>query len=123
MKKDKITLKNMAFFAYHGTHPGEAELGQRFFIDVEMYTDLSTAAKTDDLTKTINYKKVFSCVKELVENRRFMLIEALGQAIANKILTEFPAEKVCIRVRKPSSPLQGIIDYVEVEIWRKKNKS
>ena len=121
--KDKITLKNMAFFGYHGTHPGEAELGQRFFIDVEIYTDLSIPAKKDDLTQTIDYKKVFNCVKELVENRRFMLIEALGESIANEILSEFSAEKVCIRVRKPSSPLQGIIDYVEVEIWReKKNK-
>lgn len=122
MNKDKITLKNMAFFAYHGTHPGEAELGQRFFIDVEMHTDLSIAAKSDDLTATIDYKKVFNCVKELVENRRFMLIEALAEAIANEILTQFSTEIVCIRVRKPSSPLQGIIDHVEVEIWREKSK-
>lgn len=121
MNNDKITLKNMAFYAYHGTHPGEVELGQRFFIDVEMYTDLSKAGEKDDLTKTIDYKLVFNCVKEVVEKRRFELIEALGETIAKEILKKFPAEKVCIRVRKPSSPLQGIIDYVEIEIWREKN--
>jgi dihydroneopterin aldolase len=35
-KTIKIMLKNCSFYAYHGVFPAEKEIGQRFFVDVEL---------------------------------------------------------------------------------------
>lgn len=37
---DKIILKNMQFYGFHGLFPEENKLGQRFQVDVELFTDL-----------------------------------------------------------------------------------
>lgn len=115
---DKIVLKNMAFYGYHGTNAHEAELGQRFFLDIEMFADLSRGICSDDLEKTVNYKSVFEEIRHIAQNERFHLLESLADHIAHTILKKYNLERVIIRVRKPSVPLDGILDYVEVEVDR-----
>lgn len=117
---DRISLKNMVFFGYHGVLPAEQELGQRFMIDVCLHTDLAPAGQADDLALTVNYAEVYDIIKDITENRRFKLIEALAQQIAAVILESFPVQKVAVTVRKPSAPVAGILDYAEVSIVRSK---
>ena len=117
---DCITLKNMVFYGYHGVLPAEQELGQRFFVDVRLSADLRAAGQTDDLQCTINYAAVYSVVKEIVENRRFLLLEAVAESIAREILAGFPVEQVEVAVRKPSAPVAGVLDYAEVSIARRR---
>jgi dihydroneopterin aldolase len=116
--RDRISLRNMAFFAYHGVAPTEKLQGQRFFVDVDLFLDLSRAGAHDDIHSTVDYEGVFGVVKDHVEGKRFHIIEALADTVARSLLAEFPVERVTIRVRKPSVPLQGILDYTEVEITR-----
>jgi dihydroneopterin aldolase len=108
----------MAFFAYHGVAQTEKLQGQRFFVDVDLYLDLSKAAEGDQFRHTVDYEGVFNSVKDHVEGKRFHIIEGLAQAVAQSLLEEFPVEKVTVRVRKPSVPIQGILDHTEVEITR-----
>ena len=110
----------MAFFAYHGMAPTEKLQGQRFFVDVDLYLDLAQAGEGDDIRSTVDYEGVFRTVKDHVEGKRFHIIEALAEAVARSLLRNFPVEKVTVRVRKPSVPIQGILDYTEVEITRGK---
>ena len=43
---DRIVLKNMAFYGYHGNLASEQEQGQRFFVDVAVsYTHLTLPTK------------------------------------------------------------------------------
>ena len=111
-------MKNIAFYGYHGTNAHEAELGQRFFMDVEMSLDLGEAIAADDLDRTVNYKAVFEDVRKIAENERFRLLESLAESIACTILERYRVERVVIRIRKPSVPLEGILDHVEVEVDR-----
>ena len=46
---DKIVLKNMGFFGYHGNLESENSQGQRFFVDVTILIDLTKAGQSDDL--------------------------------------------------------------------------
>ena len=115
---DRITLKNMAFYGFHGTDAHEAELGQRFFIDVDMFLDLGNGIATDELEKTVNYKSVFEDIESIARSSRFHLLESLAHSIARTILTRYELDRIVIRIRKPSVPLQGILDHVEVEIER-----
>lgn len=116
---DKIVMKSLAFFGYHGVMEEEETLGQKFFIDIELYTDLNKAGQSDKVEDTVHYGEVYWVVKDIVENKRFKLIEALADNIAESILNDFTlVQGINVVVRKPEAPVPGIFDYVAVEIRR-----
>lgn len=121
MGHDVIRLHNMPFYGRHGVNPEEQTLGQRFEIDVELHLDTRPAAKQDDLRLTINYAHVYRDVKRIVEDERFDLIETLAETIALHLGRRFAPEAVRVCVRKPHAPIQGVFDYVAVEIERTKD--
>ncbi len=41
MGADRITLKSLVFYAYHGVFEAEKELGQKFEVDVDMRGGIS----------------------------------------------------------------------------------
>jgi len=120
---DIIRLKNITFYAHHGFYEAERELGQKFEVDIELRCDLHQAAQEDDLKKTMDYRAIFQIAKETFENYKFKLIETVAEKIAQRILLLPDVETVLIRVRKPHVPLNGLLDYVEIEIFRDKANS
>lgn len=118
---DIIRLHNAVFYAYHGVLSDEQNLGGKFEVDVDLHCDLSRGAKTDNLRQTVDYERVYDCIKKLVLGRKYFLLESLARTIASGLLKEFTRiRKVVVRVRKPSAPVKGVIDYVEVEISQEK---
>ena len=119
---DKIILKNIAFFGYHGVLQEEKTLGQRFYIDVEMYVDLRKASETDDVLETVDYGAVYKTVRLEAEDNRYDLIESLAGHIADSVLKTFcKVDEIIVTVRKPSAPVVGVLDYAAVEIRRKRD--
>lgn len=118
---DIIRLHNAVFYAYHGVLSDEQNLGGKFEVDVELHCDLSRGAKTDSLRQTVDYERAYDCVKKLVLGKKYFLLESLASTIASGLLNEFTKiQKVVVRVRKPSAPVKGVIDYVEVELARER---
>ncbi|MBQ5859916.1 MAG: dihydroneopterin aldolase, partial [Selenomonadales bacterium] len=60
---DKILLRNLMFYGYHGVYEAERELGQKFYLDIELAADLEKAGYSDDLMDTIDYTAVYREVK------------------------------------------------------------
>jgi len=119
LSEDVIRLHNAVFYAYHGVLSDEQTLGGKFEVDVELHADLARGARMDDLQQTVNYERVYDAIKQLVLGKKYRLLEALAETIADGLLMEFKkVQKVVVRVRKPSAPVKGVIDYVEVEIAR-----
>jgi dihydroneopterin aldolase len=120
-RRDCITLHNMSFFAYHGVTKAERQVGQRFYLDVTFWLDLSRPGQTDDVRDTADYAKVYQVISNMTLTRRYHLIEALAQDIADHILAAAPLiEAVEVTVRKPQVPLGGILDHVSVTIYRER---
>lgn len=120
---DKILLNNLGFYGYHGVLKEESVLGQKFFIDMELLLDTKEAGLTDDMNKSVSYAQVYDVVKNIVENKRFKLLEALSHNIAMEVLEKFELiEEIMVRVKKPEAPVNGIYDYFGVEIRRKRNE-
>lgn len=115
---DKLYFNRMAFYGYHGVFASEAELGQRFYVDLELSLDLSRAGDSDDLRDTVNYAEIFEQVQAIVEGERYQLIEKLTQRIAEHLLAFFPLTEVKVRVTKPNPPINGHFDSVAVEMVR-----
>ena len=118
-----IRIKNATFYAYHGAMKEEQHIGGRFEADVDIYTDFTNAAKTDDLELTINYHDVYQYINKIVHDKNYYLIETLATVIADGLITEFPTvKKVAVRVRKNSVPVGGVIDHVEAEVIKENGK-
>ena len=115
---DKITLSGMTFHGYHGVLPEEQDHGQAFEVDVEVAADLHPSARRDDLALSVDYRRVYALVKEVMEGKRFQLLEALAEAIAQRLLNLERVMAVTVRVRKPHVKLAGPLAYAEVEITR-----
>ncbi len=119
MSCDKIILKGMCFYGYHGAFTAEREMGQRFIVDLEMSLDVTQSAKADDIELTVNYAEAFEIVREIVETREYELLETLAVVIAETILNEYPSiMEVCVKTKKPNAPVEGILDYVAIEVTR-----
>ncbi len=116
---DKIIMKNMAFYGYHGVMEEEQSLGQHFFVDAVLFADLKKAGQSDEVNHTLHYGIIYEKIKAIVEKERYNLIEALGHNIGIRLLEEYPElEEIRITIRKPSAPVNGIFDYMGVEITR-----
>lgn len=116
---DRIILRDLGFFGYHGVMPEEAVLGQRFFVDLGCGVDLGQAGRSDDLEHSISYADMYDVVKAAFEERRFKLIEALGQHIVDRLFEAFPAIRwIEVRVRKPSAPIAMVVGEAAIELHR-----
>ena len=116
-----IRIKNAVFYAYHGVKQDEQNLGGKFEIDIDMICDMAGAAEADSLKHTVDYEKVYNYLQRVATSRKYYLLEALGHAIAKGLLLEFKGiDEVTVRLRKPHPPVKGVVDFVEVEINRKR---
>lgn len=120
---DKMIVRGMRFFGYHGVIPEENRLGQQFMVDVELALELEEAAAADDLAKTVNYADLHARVKRIVEGPPCKLIEALARRIATDLLATYTnINEVLVRVTKPHPPFDIHFDGVTVELRRKREQ-
>jgi dihydroneopterin aldolase len=115
---DQIIVRNMVFYGRHGVLAEEKCNAQRFEIDIIIYKDLERAAATDDLAYSVDYSRVFTRVRDIVEKESFNLIETLAVHIGEMILAEFSAERIQVTVCKPCAPVDGEFEYFAVKIER-----
>ena len=116
---DFIFIDNLVVFANHGVLDEEKTMGQKFVISIKLYTDISIPARTDDITKALNYAEVCSFVTEFTKNNRCKLIETAASDIAEALLIRYPsADGVEIMLKKPWAPIGLPLDKVAVSVTR-----
>lgn len=120
---DKITLKKLKFYGYHGVLEEENRLGQKFTVNLELFSDLRKACVTDSVDDTINYALVYALVKEIVETEQYNLIEKLAEEITARIFSTFEkVSEIVVEIEKPEAPVNGIYDFFSVQIRRKRDE-
>lgn len=118
---DRIFLRGVHVFARHGVLEEEKRLGQRFEIDVECGLDVSDYARRDAYEDALCYQSVHDIVRETAEGERFDLVEALAEAIAERLFARFEMlAEARVEIRKPSAPITGVFGTVGVAITRKR---
>ena len=114
-----IILKNIIVYGFHGVHQEEKTLGQRFEIDLEYRLANPPFPWKDDERATVSYVNAHKIVSRVCAEKSFNLIETLGNRIIEEMRSRYSIDLIIVRVRKPSVPIQGILDYVEVEVeWQ-----
>lgn len=119
---DRMQIKRMVFYGYHGVFPEENKLGQKYYVDLDLRLDLSRAAKSDDVADTVNYAEIHALVKEIVQGPPVKLIETLTENIASALLGTYTSIiNATVSVTKPNPPFDITFDGVTVEFRRQRD--
>ena len=118
---DKIIIKDLRLYAYHGVNPEEKIEGQNFLIDMECKVDLSLPCHTDNVDDTVSYAQIIKLIKKVFVAEKYDLIEKSAQVVADAVLDEFSAiSKIKVLLKKPDAPVKADFGYVAVEIERER---
>ena len=105
---DFIRVKDIACYSHHGCMAEEAKIGQQYSVDVEIATNFSEAAKTDDLSQTIDYCDINRIVVEEMAIRS-KLIEHVAQRILHRFKKELSGlHSAEIEIKKINKFASGI---------------
>lgn len=119
---DKIIIKGLRVFAYHGVNPEEQVNGQTFELDVEVYVSLRKAGQTDCVEDTVSYAKVTKTIHRAMTEKPFQLLEAAAKHVIQQIVEEYPrVDGVNLLLKKPEAPIKAEFDYMGVEIFRSRS--
>jgi len=99
--RDRVFLEGLETATIIGVHAHERHAPQRVLVDVELACDASRAAAKDDLNEAINYDTLAKSVQRHVEALQPRLLETLGDELARRLLAEFHAPWVRLRLVKP----------------------
>lgn len=113
---DKIVLKNLEFYGYHGYFPEENVLGQRFKVTIEAYGELSLSHTSGDLDDSVSYVDIYEVVKEVFFSKNYKILEQLGYDIGKAIISRFfRIKSVQVFVMKPEVPIPVTCDYFGIQ--------
>lgn len=115
---DKIIIRDLLLRGIIGINPDERVNMQDILINLVIYADISRAAASDSIEDAVNYKSITKRVIAHVEASSDQLVEKLVTDIARLILTEFPVERVQVRVEKPGA--LRFAQSVGIEIERRR---
>lgn len=119
LASDTLTLSRLRFFGHHGVLPEEASRGQDFEVTVQLELPLDEAGRTDDLSRTVDYREVSEVVRGVMEGPPLKLVETLAERVSAEILRAFPlVQAVEIEVIKPKPPVGFVSSGLAVRIRR-----
>jgi 7,8-dihydroneopterin aldolase/epimerase/oxygenase len=118
----KISIVDLEVFYRVGVPDDERAKSQRLLLTVEMDCDFSKAAKSDNVSDTIDYLAVSRRLLKFGEGRSWKLIEKLAADIADMILAEFKPQSVTVEVKKFPIPQAKCVSLVLTQ-RRKKRKA
>jgi dihydroneopterin aldolase len=115
---DRITLTGLELHGHHGVFADEKRDGQRFVVDITIWLDLTAAAASDDLTRTVNYGELAELASGVVTGPSRDLIETVAAEIADEVMRRYPVHATEVTVHKPSAPIALTFADVSVTIRR-----
>ncbi len=113
---DKIFIDDLLMRCIIGIFPEERIHKQDVIVSLCLYTDISGAAKSENIGDTVSYKDIQEEIMAMVEASSFQLVETMASALADLCLAHEGIEAVKVRVDKPSA--LRFCRRVGVEIFR-----
>ena len=116
---DKIIIKDLRIFAYHGVNPEEKENGQDFVIDLIAELDLSVPCVTDNVEDTVSYAKIIKTVIAVFTAEKYDLLEKAAAVVCDAVLKQYKKIRaVEITLKKPEAPIKADFGFVTVQLRR-----
>ncbi len=113
---EKIIIKGLKLFAYHGVNPEEKVDGQNFVLDITATLDADRAKETDNVDDTVSYAKILKTARAVFCEKSYDLIETAANKVGMAIMETYPAlNSVTVLLMKPEAPIKAEFEYVAVE--------
>ena len=120
---DTIFINGVLVHAHHGVMEHEAEVGQRFVIDLRLTIDLAESSRTDRLADTVSYADVVRAATAAFAGQNYRLLERAAGAVAEAVLAAFPrVSAVTVTVPPPAAPIAAIFNDVGVILTRMRSE-
>jgi dihydroneopterin aldolase/2-amino-4-hydroxy-6-hydroxymethyldihydropteridine diphosphokinase len=103
LQKDYIVLTGLKVRCIIGIFDWERKQKQDVLIDLKFPCDTPTASRRDNISDTLNYKKIAKTTISFVEKSRYQLIETLAQNLADLLLKGFNLREIHLSVSKPGA--------------------
>ena len=116
-----IELRGLRVLGRHGVSDQERSAAQPLELDIDVLTDMTLAASTDDLSHTVDYQALAVGACRVVAERSFRLLEALAAAVADEVLAHEGVEEVMVSVRKLRPPVPVDMASAGVRITRSRS--
>lgn len=97
---DLIYIRNLKIDCVIGAFDWERRIRQTVAIDLDLAMDAASAAHTDRLANTIDYKAISKRLIDYVGKSEFHLVETLAERVAEIVRDEFAVPWVRVRVNK-----------------------
>ena len=98
---DKLLISDLKVQARIGCSAAERLNSQQLSVSLYIKADLSKAARTKDLSDTINYLTLSEEVAAFAESKEWTLIEEFAAHVIDHVLMKYSrAEKVSVLVKK-----------------------
>lgn len=118
---DKILVRNLKIFAYHGVNPEEKRDGQNFVFDIDASVDISVPCVSDNVEDTVSYAKIIKETVRIFTSQKDDLLERAAQRVADGLFESFEKiQSLRILLKKPEAPINADFEYVGVEIFRER---
>ena len=114
---DRIAIRGIRGFGYHGVFAHEREQGQEFIVDVDLGI-VKGSGSNDQLDNTVDYGSVAERIHAAIVGEPFALIEALAQHIADQVMQIPGVIDITVTVHKPQAPIAVPFDNVSITIRR-----
>ena len=97
---DIVYLRDLRIDTVIGIYGWERRTRQTIILDLEMSADIATAAASDHIDDTLNYKAVAKRLIDFVGTSEFQLVETLAERCAQIIRAEFGVQWVRLTLNK-----------------------
>jgi 7,8-dihydroneopterin aldolase/epimerase/oxygenase len=97
---DIIFLQEIKVKTLIGIYPWERNVAQTIQLDLEIALPTSRACMTDNFEDALDYALIVHRINDILSKKRFNLLEALAEHIAQIILIEFGSPWTRISVAK-----------------------
>jgi 7,8-dihydroneopterin aldolase/epimerase/oxygenase len=99
-----------------GIYEHERARNQPVTMDIELDYDFSAAAASDAIGDAVDYDLVARGITELVQRRKFQLIETMAEETARMLLEHLPpVQAIRLEIRKPEAVPAAECSFVRLE--------
>jgi FolB domain-containing protein len=100
---DEISVRDLLLRGVIGITADERRDRQDILINFTLFCETFSAAATDDILDTVNYRTITKRIIALVEGGTFQLVERLADEIAKICLEDPRVAQVRVSVEKPGA--------------------
>lgn len=86
-----------------GVYEWEKNVKQPISLDIEVNTDASTPAQSDELKDALDYQEITDRVTDFINSQHFHLVETVAEKVADLLLQEFSVQWAKVKVSKLSA--------------------